>query len=143
MAYFTGEQENIAPLQLISEWPENDEAKLVQDLEEALLNAGTKVKDVNTITQPEQLDFIQEEQMDEDIPYQPVGFIVLVLKLCVLNYFISYTIILQGESFLSEGEDQRMLTSHLDPESEFYIGQPRGDPGPSNDSFLMSKEFCS
>ena len=141
MAFFTGEQENIAPLQLISEWPENDEAKFVQDLEEALLNAGTKVKDVNTITLPEQLDFIQEEQTDEDRDIfinQPVGFIVLVLKLCVPNYFISYTIILQGGSFLSEGEDQRMLTSHLDPESEFYIGQPRGDPGPSNDSLLMS-----
>ncbi len=29
-----------------------------------------------------------------------------------------------------------MLTDHLNTESEFYIGQPRGDPGPSNDITL-------
>ena len=83
MYYFTGEQENIAPPELIQEWPEGDEFKLIQDLEEALNSAGTKVKDVNTITLPEKLDYIQDPQpTNEYVPYQPVGFIVSVLYWC-------------------------------------------------------------
>jgi hypothetical protein len=72
------EQTNAVPVQLISEWPEEDEAKFIKDLEEAFENAGTKVKDVSSITLPETLDFVPDNPVNEDeLPdvYQSVGFI--------------------------------------------------------------------
>ena len=81
---FLGGKENVSPLQLISEWPEEDEAKFIKDLKEAFQKAGTQVKDVNSITLPENLVFINEQQIGDTICSHPVGFIVLTTKFCAV-----------------------------------------------------------
>jgi hypothetical protein len=78
IVFLIDEQTNAIPVQLISEWLEEDEAKFIKDLEEAFENAGTKVKDVSSITLPETLDFVLDNPGNEDDQpdvYKPVGFI--------------------------------------------------------------------